>query len=97
VFACALVLAATAHAQRDKQSEGEFRQLMPVTGMVETFFGGFKLEHGFPAVGEAQKIYDLMDHQRAAQLDLWGIPLVGMTRWHQGYKEPHENFDEITK
>jgi len=67
-----------------QQSEEEFQKLMPVTGTVETFFGDFKLDHSFPAVGEADKIYELMDHQRAAQLYLWGLPIVGMTSWIQG-------------
>ena len=50
------------------QTEEEFQSLMPVTGTVNTFFGDFELDHSFPAVGEAEKIYDLMDHQRATQL-----------------------------
>jgi hypothetical protein len=79
-----------------QQTEEEFQQLMPVTGTVETFFGDFQLDHSFPAVGEAEKIYDLMDHQRATQLYLWGIPLVGMTRWHQGYVQAYEDYDYNT-
>ncbi len=69
---------------------------MPLTGTVNTFFGNFKLDHSFPTVGEAEKIYDLMDYQRASQLYLWGIPLVGMTRWHQAYKENYSNYDYNT-
>ena len=40
------------------QTEEEFQNLMPVTGTVNTFFGDFELDHSFPAVGEAEKIYD---------------------------------------
>ena len=69
---------------------------MPVTGTVNTFFGDFELDHSFPAVGEADKIYDLMDHQRATQAYLWSIPLVGMTRWHQGYKAVYPDYDYNT-
>lgn len=86
-------------AQNDiyvQQSEEEFQKLMPVTGTINTFFGDFQLDHSFPAVGEAERIFDLMDHQRAAQLYLWGIPLVGMTRWLQGYESTYENFDYNT-
>jgi hypothetical protein len=79
-----------------QQSEAEFQQLMPVTGTVNTYFGDFELDHSFPAVGEAERIYDLMDHQRAAQLYLWGIPLVGITRWHMAYEEAYSDYDYNT-
>lgn len=49
---------------------------MPITGTVETMASDFELDHSFPAPGEADKIYDLMDHQRASQLYLWGLPIV---------------------
>jgi hypothetical protein len=83
---CVLLLVAaclttTAWAQNLKQqTEEEFQRLMPITGTVETMAGDFKLDHSFPAPGEAEKIYDMMDHQRASQLYLWGLPIVGMTR-----------------
>ena len=55
-------------AQERLQTEGEFQELMPITGEVETFFGNFKLDHSFPTKETAHDIYELMDHQRAAQL-----------------------------
>ena len=30
------------------QSEEEFQNLMPISGTVNTFFGGFELDHSFP-------------------------------------------------
>lgn len=42
------------------QSEKEFQEFMPITGTVEACFGNFNLDHSFPSVGEADKIYDLM-------------------------------------
>lgn len=96
---CALALpgAGPAFAQTfPLQSEEEFQQLMPPTGTVETFFGDFQLDHSFPAPGEADRLYDILDHQRATQLYLWGLPLVAMTRWHQGYVEALENYDYHT-
>jgi hypothetical protein len=95
-LACGLLglIATSAFAQEaPTQSEAEFQKLMPVTGKVQTYFGDFKLDHSFPSPGEADKIYDLMDHQRASQLYLWGLPLVGMTRWHQGYVDAYEDYD----
>ncbi len=92
---CGIAVASTQiHAQKIKQqTEKEFQKLMPITGIVDTYFGAFRLDHSFPAPGEAEKIYDLMDRQRAAQLYLWGIPLVGMTRWHQGYVDAYDDYD----
>jgi len=75
------------------QTEAEFQKLMPITGPVKTMAGTFQLDHSFPAPGEAEKIYDLMDHQRATQLYLWGLPIVGMTRWHLGYVRNYEDYD----
>jgi len=60
---------------------------MPLTGTVETSSGDYELDHGFPKQESAEHLYDLMDRQRAAQLYLWGLPLVGMTRWHVGYEQ----------
>jgi hypothetical protein len=93
MFAWSCLTATFANAQDLNQTEAEFQKLMPVTGNVKTFFGDFKLDHSFPAPGEADKIYDLKDHQRASQLYLWGLPLVGMTRWHQGYYDAYEDYD----
>lgn len=75
------------------QPENEFRQLMPVTGQVSTYFGDFELDHSFPAPGEAERIFDLMDHQRASQLYLWSLPLAGMTRWHLENAATYEGYD----
>ena len=76
-----------------QQTEAEFQKLMPITGPVKTMGGTFQLDHSYPAPGEAEKIYDLMDHQRASQLYLWGLPIVGMTRWHSGYVDNYKNYD----
>ena len=81
--------------QRDEirvknQTEEEFGNLMPVTGKVETYFGDFDMEHSFPTAAASRRIYELMDHQRASQLYLWGLPLVAQERLVQGY---FENFD----
>ena len=67
-FVCALALMTGVNAkdQGVNQTEKEFQQLMPITGTVETFFGNFELDHSFPAEGEADRIYDILDHQRAS-------------------------------
>lgn len=94
LMAVSLVTTAGAKQQIPKQqSEKEFQSLMPITGPVETMGGTFQLDHSFPAPGEAEKIYDLMDHQRATQLYLWGLPIVGMTRWHTGYLNNYKDYD----
>ena len=76
------------------QTEEEFQSAMPISGTVETFFGDFELDHSFPSRETADRIYDLIDHQRAAQLYLWGIPLVGMTRWRVAYEATYPEFGD---
>ncbi len=75
------------------QTEQEFHDGMPVDGVVETFFGDFELDHSFPTAETADKIYELIDHQRAAQLYLWGLPIVAMERVVQNYFENFEDYD----
>ena len=94
--AFALVFSTAGFSNAKQQSEAEFQKLMPRTGEVNTFFGDFQVDHSFPAVDEADKIYDLMDHQRASQLYLWGLPLVGMTRWHEAYETNYSEYDYNT-
>ncbi len=78
------------------QTEEEFQNLMPISGTVDTYFGEFELDHSFPTHEAAERIYDLMDHQRAAQLYLWGVPLVGMMRWHVAYEQNYQDYDYNT-
>ncbi len=74
----------------DIQSDEEFAGAMPVTGSVETYFGNFDLEHSFPTEETADRIYELIDHQRASQLYLWALPIVAQERLAQNY---FNNFD----
>ena len=74
----------------DIQTDEEFSNAMPLTGTVETFFGDFELEHSFPTAETADRIYELIDHQRAAQLYLWALPIVSQERLAQNY---FNNFD----
>ena len=56
----AFSLAAPAGASQHlptQQTEKEFQSLMPITGTVKTMAGNFKLDHSFPAPGEAEKLY----------------------------------------
>ncbi|MCA0869988.1 DUF1254 domain-containing protein [Seohaeicola saemankumensis] len=74
----------------DIQTDEEFAAGMPVTGKVENFFGDFDLEHSVPTAETADRIYELIDHQRAAQLYLWALPIVAQERMTQNY---FNNFD----
>ena len=76
----------TAYAQTD-QSEAEFQKLMPITGKVKTRFGEFELDHSFPTKDTADKVYNLMDSQRASQLYLWSLPIVATTRIRHSLKD----------
>lgn len=69
----------------DIQTDEDFAAAMPVTGTVETFFGDVEMEHGFPTEETANRIYELIDHQRAAQLYLWALPIIAQERLAQNY------------
>lgn len=76
------------------QTEKEFESLMPITGKVKTYFGEYELDHSFPTHETAEKIYDLIDHQRASQLYLWGLPIVGITRLRHELTEKVEGYGD---
>ncbi|MEN8751735.1 MAG: DUF1254 domain-containing protein, partial [Desulfobacterales bacterium] len=88
-------VSAAAWAQETRlQTESEFQELMPISGEVETFFGKFELDHSFPTKKTADDIYDLMDHQRASQLYLWSLPIVGTARIRLGLHEGLEGYED---
>ncbi len=78
------------------QTEQEFFDAMPVTGTVSTFFGDFEMEHSVPTEESVERIYELIDHQRAAQLYLWALPIVAHEQLIQGYFANFEGYDYNT-
>jgi len=95
----AISLVTTASAQADKniqQSEKEFEQLMPITGTVETFFGKFEIDHSFPTKATSERIYDLMDYSRVAQLYLWGLPITSMTQVRESFEANYPGYEDNT-
>ena len=96
VFISASSFAAAQDAAQEKrlQTEDEWKAMMPVTGEVETFFGKFELDHSFPTKQTADDIYDLMDHQRASQLYLWSLPIVGTARIRMGLHAGLEGYED---
>jgi len=97
VLAALLLMSVSAAAWAQEmrlQTESEFQELMPISGEVETFFGKFELDHSFPTKKTADDIYDLMDHQRASQLYLWSLPIVGTARIRLGLHEGLEGYED---
>ncbi len=87
-----VVLASTAAVNAEEiwlpkviQDDKEFYSALPITGTVKTYFGDYQLDHSFPTAETTDKIYDLMDHQRASQLYLWSLPIVALERLIQNY------------
>jgi hypothetical protein len=54
---------------------------------VETRIGDLFFDHDYPTNPTVQRLYDTMDFQRACQLYLWALPIVGVARWRQAYRE----------
>jgi hypothetical protein len=45
---------------------------------IDTRSGKFEFDHGVPTMETVTKLYDELDYQRACQLYLWALPVVGM-------------------
>ncbi|WP_182262060.1 DUF1214 domain-containing protein [Rhodococcus sp. UFZ-B548] len=50
---------------------------------IDTPFGTITLEHGFPTDDSSGLLFDQLDAQRAAQVYLWALPLVGFVTWRE--------------
>jgi len=57
------------------------------TKIFNTRIGELTFDHDYPTNPTVQHLYDTMDFQRASQLYLWGLPIVGVARWRQAYRE----------
>lgn len=54
---------------------------------VNTRISDLYFDHDYPTNPTVQHLYDTMDYQRACQLYLWGLPIVGVARWRQAYQQ----------
>ncbi len=90
------LMATPASAQNIQQTEKEFEQLMPISGTVKTFFGDFELDHAFPTADTSERIYDLMDYSRAAQLYLWSLPITSMTQILESFEANYPGYEDNT-
>lgn len=61
--------------------------MFETTTSVNTRIGDLTFDHDYPTNPTVQHLYDIMDFQRACQLYLWGLPIVGVARWRQVYRE----------
>ena len=57
------------------------------TKKFNTRIGDLFFDHDYPTNPSVQHLYDTMDFQRACQLYLWALPIVGVARWRQAYRE----------
>lgn len=57
------------------------------TQSLETPIGTIVIESGYPSKESVDKLYNVMDFQRACQAYIWGIPAAGIAEWQNA----HEN------
>ncbi len=57
------------------------------TQTFDTSIGEIVWDHGFTDPETADRMYEVMDSQRACQLYLWSLPIVGQTQWRSAYRE----------
>ena len=60
----------------------------------ETSLGEIVWDHGFTTPETAEHMYDVMDLQRACQLYLWSLSIVGQAQWRSAYRENFAEFRE---
>lgn len=65
-------------------------QELPTHGSINTSIGTLTLKNGYPTEATSRKINDDIDSQRAAQVYLWALPLMGMVQWQS---EQRNKFD----
>ena len=54
---------------------------MTAIEIINTLAGEIVWDHSFPPPETAEKMYELMDFQRACQLYLWSLAIVGQAQW----------------
>lgn len=60
----------------------------------DTSIGEIVWDHGSTAPETATHMYDVMDLQRACQLYLWTLAIVGQAQWRSAYRENFPEFGE---
>jgi hypothetical protein len=81
VLLCGLVATSTA-------SLSAWAEDGATTGTVQTRIGPIELDKGLPANAKAaDKIFAELDFQRACQLYIWGVPIVGFEEWQKAHRE----------
>ncbi len=58
---------------------------------IDTRIGKLSFTHdfanGYPTLETQQKLFDVMDFQRATQAYIWGIPIVSFAQWQQQHED----------
>ena len=67
---------------------------MTAVEKFDTMAGEILWDHSFPPLETADKMYELMDFQRACQLYLWSLAIVGQAQWRSAYRENFPAFKE---
>ncbi|MEI6229084.1 MAG: DUF1254 domain-containing protein, partial [Actinomycetes bacterium] len=60
---------------------------LPTDGVMHSRIGDIELEHGYPTLTTAQRLYDEIDFQRACQAYLWALPTMAMQEWQREHRE----------
>jgi hypothetical protein len=63
------------------------------TGTLETSIGPLDYVNGYPTNETSQRLYDVMDFQRACQVYIWGIPAMGFWALRHAQREMQETPD----
>ena len=56
-------------------------------GTVETRVGSLTFENGYSSGESVEKLFDVMDFQRATQAYIWSLPIMGMRMWQKAHED----------
>lgn len=56
-------------------------------GTIDTRVGKLSFEQGYPSRETVEKLFNIMDFQRATQAYIWSLPIVSMAEWQKAHEK----------
>jgi len=86
ILSLAVIVSGCNNANKSKTIEYGFEGVVK-NGTVDTRVGSLSFENGYPSRESVEKLFDVMDFQRATQAYIWALPTVSFAQWQY----QHEN------
>ncbi len=57
--------------------------------IIATPYGSVELQHSYPTAPSSERLFAMMDFQRACQVFIWSVPLVGFASWRNAQNDAY--------